>query len=285
MNVMTKTISTQNPRAIIGGNNPPEETPIDVAVDANAAVAIGLLTAPIDPFAAAFDAVRVNIVDLYEEAKLWLDGTPVEHQDQADAINTLKSAIKAATAAAEDIRVKEITPHQDTVKEIQARYNELIGNNKTVVGIAIRAEKACNDALRPYLLELDRQQQETARLAREEADRLHNEAMEAMRQRDPANLAQREEAETLVQVARQASTTATRAENSKAHAKGQERATSLRTIRTPQLVDAKLAAAWVWKERNEDLMAFILELATKEVRSASGKREIPGFTIVEEKVL
>jgi hypothetical protein len=248
----------ENPRAVIGSNNPPSEM-------------------------TAFDAIRINIEDLFEEAGQWLDGTPVTTQQQADAINTLKARIKDAHKAAEDARVAEIKPHQDTVAAIQARYNSLIGSNKTVVGIAVKAEQACNAALKPYLLELDRQQQEAARLAREEADRKQEEAMASMRQRDAANLADRDAAERLVQEAKQAEAAANTAEKAKAHAKGDGRATGLRTVYRAVMTNGTAAAAWAWNERNADLMEWIQDQAEQAVRA--GRRAIPGFEIVTEKVI
>lgn len=245
-----------NERAVIGNNMPPMTT---------------------------FEAIKINIVDLYAEARLWLDGTPIETQEQADAVNTLKDSIKKAKKAADDAYDEEVRPHQETVKEIQARYNELTGKNKSVTGLAIKAEQACNAALKPYLLELDRQQQEAARLAREEADRLQREAQEAMRQRDAANLAEREAAEALVVEAKKAETAAHKAENVKAHAKGEGRATGLRTIHRAVLADRKEAAAWCWVDHRDELMVFIQDLADKAVRS--GARTIPGFEVIEEKVI
>lgn len=248
----------ENPRAIMGGNNPPVElTP--------------------------FDALKIRINDLHEEALQWLDGTPVTTQEQANAINTLKASIKAATKEAEAARLEEITPPQQTVAEIQARYNELIGSNKSVTGIAIKAEQACNEALKPYLLELQRKQEEEAKRAREEAAKKQAEAMEAMRQRDAANLAQIEQAERLVKEAKEADAAARKAENAKAHAKGEGRATGLRTVYRAVIADEKEAAAWVWVERRSELMAFVQELADKAVRA--GSRQLRGFNVIEEKVL
>jgi hypothetical protein len=234
----------------------------------------------------AFEAVKINIDDLYDEAVLWLDGEPITTQEQADALNTLMSRIKDAAKAADDQRVEEKKPHDDAIDEIQGRYNPLISGffskNKTS-GKATLAMDAAKKTLKPYLDELDRKQQEAARIAREEADRKQREAMEAMRARDSANLAQREEAERLVQEAKAADTAAHKAENAKAHAKGEGRATGLRTVPRAVMVSRKEAAAWVWVDHNEELMTFIQELADKEVRS--GKRQIPGFDVVLEKVL
>lgn len=254
---MSKVAELFNDRAILGGNNPPEPTPFDMSKQA--------------------------IEDLYIEAGQWLDGEPVTTQAQADAINTLKAAIKAAKAEAEERRETEIKPHQVTVAEIQSRYNELIGKNKTVTGLAIKAEEACNAALKPYLLELDRRQQEAARLAREEAERKQQIASSAMQQRVAANLAQRDEAERLVKEAKKAEDDARKAEGLKAHARGEGRATGLRTVYSAVMIDPREAAAWVWKERNADLIAWVQEQADKAVRA--GARTIQGFTVIEEKVL
>lgn len=252
------TMIAENPRAVIGSNRPPIEM-------------------------TAFDAVKIHIEDLYEEAKQWMDGTPVETQDQADAVNTLKATIKDAIKAAEEARVKEIAPHKAKVDEIQDRFNELIGKNKSVTGIAIKAEEACNAALKPYLIELQRQQEAAAREAREEAARKQAAAMDAMRQRDAANLAHREEAEKLVKEAKAAEEAARKAEGAKAHAKGDGRATGLRTIYRAIMTDKKDAAAWVWVYHNDELIDFVQTLADKAV--SGGARTIKGFNVIEEKIL
>lgn len=230
-----------------------------------------------------FELDKQAITDLYEEAKLWLDGEKVATQEQADAINTLKDKIKKAAKAADENRKEEQKPWQAEIDASQARYNELIGKNKSVTGLAVKAEEACNAALKPYLLELDRQQQEAARLAREEAARKQAEAMEAMRQRSGSNLAENEEAERLVRNAKAAEEAARKADNAKAHAKGEGRATGLRTVHRAVMLNTRDAAAWVWKERYDELCVFIQDQADKEVRA--GIRTIPGFEVIEEKVL
>lgn len=230
-----------------------------------------------------FEESQTEIQDLYDEAKQYLDGEKVETQAIADLINTLKDKIKKASKKAEENRKVEIKPHQEAADEVQARYNTLIGKNKSVTGLAVKAEEACNAALRPYLLELDRQQREKAELARQEADKLRLEAMEAMRHRDAANLEQREAAEKLLADAKAAEEAANKADNAKAHAKVEGRATGLRTVWKAVMKDQREAAAWVWSERREELMQFVQEQADKAVRS--GVRSIKGFDVIDEKVL
>lgn len=223
-----------------------------------------------------FELCKEAIEDLYEEAKQWLDGEPVTTQQQADALNTLQTRIRDAAKEAEKYRKAEAKPFDDGKAEVQARY-------KPVIARADDADSAVKAALKPYLIWLDRQQQEAARLAREEAARKQSEAMEAIRQRDAANLSEREEAERLVKEAKAADEAARKAENAKAHAKGEGRATGLRTVYRAEMADAKEAAAWVWVERRDELMTFVQDLADKAVRS--GARQIRGFNVIEKKVL
>ena len=65
-----------------------------------------------------FEVCKKTIQDLYEEAKLWLDGEPVETQEQADALNTLESRIREAAKDAEANRKKEAKPFDDGKAEV-----------------------------------------------------------------------------------------------------------------------------------------------------------------------
>ena len=241
-------------QATIGHNNPPELT--------------------------AFDALKANIDDLFDEAKLWMDGEPVTTQEQADNLNTLESRIRDAAKAAEAERKREAKPFDDGKKAVQERYNPLVQKGKGKTDQAIECIKA---ALKPYLIEKERLQREAAAKAREEAEQKQREAMEAMQKRDAANLEQSLAAEKLVEEAKQAEANANRAEKQKAHAKGEGRATSLRKVWRAQMTDKREAAKWVMHDHPEDFLAFVQTKADQTVRA--GTRSIPGFNIVEDQVL
>lgn len=230
-----------------------------------------------------FELMAEHISDLYDEAKQWLDGEPVTTQAQADALNTLENRIREAAKDCEAMRKEEVKPYDEAKAEIQSRYNPLIGETKTVTGKTVSAINAVKAALRPYLLELDRKQKEAAEAARKEAEAKQAAAMEAMRSRDAANLEQAEAAEKLVKEAKAAEAEAARAEKAKAHAKGDGRASGLRSVWRATITDEKAAAGWMWTEHRAELMAFVQEQADKAVRS--GKRSIPGFSIIETKEL
>jgi hypothetical protein len=227
-----------------------------------------------------FDDIETRINDLYDEARQWLDGEEVTEQTQADALNTLASQIREAAKEAEEMRKAEAKPFDDGKKAVQERYNPLIQKGKGKTELALNAVKS---SLKPYLLELDRIQQEAAQKAREEAERAERDAQAAMQHRDPSNLEQQEEANRLAEQAKTAQQAANKASNAKAHAKGAGRATGLRTRTKVSIANERDAAAWAWKHEREQLMVFILTLAEKSVRAGSTK--LDGFSITEEKVI
>ena len=234
-----------------------------------------------NPPPSPFELMSEHINDLHAEAVQWLDGEPVTTQQQANALRKLEDKIREAAADTEKMRKAEVEPVDKQKAEIQARYNPLIGETKTITGKTVAAIKAVNAALKPYLLELDRKQREAEAKAREEAERTQQAAMKAMRERDAANLEQAEEAEHLVWVANQAEAQAKRAEKAKAHAKGDGRAKGLRTVWRAQMTDEREAAGWLWKEHHAELIAFAQDKADKAAKA--GKRTIPGFEITEHK--
>lgn len=243
--------------ATIGHNNPPEPSP--------------------------FDAIKVRIEDLYDEAKQWLDGEPVTTQEQANALNTLENRIREAAKEAEALRKSEVKPLDDAKAEIQERFNALIGETKTVTGKTVMAIAAIKSALKPYLLELDRQQREAAAKARAEAEEAERAALVAMQTRDAENLAEREDAERLVNEAKTKQAAATTAENAKAHAKGDGRASGLRSVWIAKMANEREAAAWAWTAHRDELIAFVQTLADRDVRA--GARHLQGFDIIEDRVM
>jgi hypothetical protein len=224
-----------------------------------------------------FDEIRGEINDLYSEARLWLDGEKVETQEQADALNTLSAQIKHAAKTAETLRKETVKPIDDEKKAIQAQFNPLKAKTEQAID-------CIKQALKPFLIELDRQQQEAAKIAQQEADekqRLATEAMIASRD----NLEAREAAERLAEDAKKSAADANRASKQKAHAGGEGRAVGLRTVTKVSIADEKLAARWVWLDpaEREQFMVYVLDRAQKAVRA--GATKIDGFNITQEKVI
>lgn len=246
----------ENPHAVIGHNMP-----------------------PMSPFEIAEKAVN----DIYGECMLWLDGKTIDTKDLADGVGNLLTEIRKAEKLADDTRKAEKAELDERVKEIQARYNPLIGDTKTVKGKTVLAATACKAALQPWLEAEAARVAEEARIAREEAERQRQEAEAALRESDANNLAERAAAEELLAAAKKADAAANKAERQTATAGGNfGRAIGLRTTYAVEISDPPAAARHYWKEARDDMMAFLVTLAERDVRM--GTRTIPGFTITETKV-
>lgn len=233
-----------------------------------------------NPPPSPFEAVQCHMDDLLTEARNWADGAKVENQEQADEISRLIEDLNKAEKAADDVRVAEKAPFDDIIAEIQDRFNAYIAPLKNKkpgkIPLAVSALKA---TLKPYLDALDAQKRAAEAEARRIAEEAAERAREAMQAVEATDLAGREQAEDLVNAARQAEAAANRAANDKAHASGGSRAMGLRRTFTPVMTDRKAALLHYLATRPADVTEFLLGLAVEEVRA--GKRTIPGFDVVE----
>lgn len=231
---------------------------------------IGHNNPPADPF----DGFAVHIQDLFDEAKNFLDGKAIESQGQADAVSALLDQFRKVAKDADAARAAEKKPHDDAGKAVQAKWKPQL--DKCELGA-----KTCKDALAPWLMKLEAEKRAAAEAARLEAEARAKAAAEAMRAAQADDLAAREEAEALVAAADEAMTAASRAEKDKAHAKGGERATGLRSYFRPELTDPKAALIHYVGQQPDAVKGFLTTLAEADVRA--GKRQIPGFNIIEER--
>lgn len=251
---MTDLALADNPRAVIGGNAP-----------------------PLTPF----EAVTQEIENLYDEAKLWLDGATVDSQELADGIGNLLRMIQAAEKKADELRKAEKKVLDDQVAEIQARYAPLIADTKAVKGKTVKAAAACKAALQPWLDKLAAEQAEAARIAREAAQKAAQEAQEAMRARDAANLAEVAQAEELVDVAKAAAKTATKAAKATPNAGTVGRAIGLRTVYIATITNARDFARWVWTDHYDEIAQYLPGIADRLATQL--KHDMPGCTVTEQK--
>lgn len=154
-------MNDMNPRAIIGGNNPPD---------------------PIDQALAPFG-------DYITEAEAWLDGQPVETEGQMKAVDALLKQIKAAKKAVEGAEETEAKPIYDQWKAAKARY-------KPTLDDLDRMAKGLVSAVDGFKRKLAAEKAEAERKARAEAAEAARKAQEAARQADAADIeAQRAAAE------------------------------------------------------------------------------------------
>lgn len=256
----------ENPRAVIGGNNPPEETPTAVTP-------------------ATWATLKIHMDDLLDLVR-GVTGVEIAEQAQADQIGKMLRDLQDAAKAADQARVAEKAPLDEAAKEIQDRYNEYIAplKNKTP-GLVSKAEAALKNQIGAWLKKQDDARIERERAAKEAADKAASEALAAHQAAKTSDdLDQIDAAEELMAAAEAASIELRQIEKSKAQVKGDFRAIGLRSIWKPVRIEGEGGKALSHYARTQPqrVIAFIEMLAAEDVKA--GIRSIPGFNIIEEKV-
>lgn len=218
-----------------------------------------------------FDEIVLEIEGLYDEAKIWADGSPVENQAQCDALDVLDKKLLDASKRLDALRVNEKLPLDEQVQAIQDRYNPLIQPKR---GKVDRARDALNPARAAWKKKLADEKAAAALKARIEAEEERQKAEDAIRA-SVGNLEAREKAEEQFDMAKEADAFANRQERRASTGLG------MRTIHRAELSDLSAAIKHYWATRQGDFSALVTQLAAADVRA--GKRTIPGFTIIEER--
>lgn len=238
--------------------------------DGNPRVRLGDNNPPLDPF----EAFKAHLDDLRTEAGNWLDGQPIETQAQADEVSRLLDEHRKVGKDMDAARTVEKKPHLDASKAVDGKWKPLIDGADLVAA-------TCKRLLGPWLQRLEDERRAAAEAARKEAEEKARIAAEAARAASGTNLEAQEQAEALVADAKAADQAAGRAEKERAQAHGGARATALRSYFKPVLTDGVIAARHYWQTNREACEAFFLNLAEKDVQA--GKRQIPGFDVLEER--
>jgi NADH dehydrogenase/NADH:ubiquinone oxidoreductase subunit G len=217
-------------------------------------------------------AFSLSIDDLYDEARNFLDGEPIETEGQANAVGIILTSLRKIRKDADAARADEKRPHDDAAKAVQAKWKPLLE----------KADRVINAAQRPLTDYLVRQ--ESARIA--EAERLAEEARKAEQQaqaamQNVASLDDAERSEQLVKDANKLAKAAKRTDKAKSHVAGMDRAIGLRTYWNATVTDYSALLRYMKEARPEDLKAMLRDYASAQVRA--GSRHIPGVLIEQEK--
>jgi hypothetical protein len=232
-----------------------------------------------------YESVKKQIEDLYGEARLWLDGAPIETQAQADEVARLKGMIAIAEKRANEARKLENEEADRAKAAVQKKYAPLISDTKSVTGLTVRATAALQAALTPWLVRLDNEQRERERVLREAADKAIADAQALAQAADITRLDDAEVVDVAVRDAKAAHHVAIVAEREKPRAGAGFtgfRAATLRDNWTATLTDGDAAMAHYWKMRRGDLEVFLTDMANKDAKASAG-RPIPGFDVKNEK--
>lgn len=224
-----------------------------------------------------YDAIKADIDDLYDEAKNWLDGTPIKTGAEAADVATLIDKFQKAWKAADTQRDTEKRPHTEAANAVQAKYKPLLDRANTAKDVAKKAQATWLVKLRDEQRKLA---DEAAAVALAEAQKARDAIAEA---NASADLDARERAEDMVAQAAEMIAGAQAAAKLKPQAKGADasRALGLKTVYEPEMEDSLIAMRhyWVIPDRRAEFEALMLDMARKDIRS--GTRSIPGIKINE----
>lgn len=212
------------------------------------------------------------IDDLYEEAKNFIDGTPVETQGQADAIGKIVSELKQIRKAADSARTDEKRPHDDAAKAVQAKWKPLLDK-------ADRAIDAAGKPLTAFLVRLENERRAEAQRLADEAAKAAQQAQEA--HRNVASLDDAERADELAKEAVKLEKAARRTDKAKSNVAGVNRAIGLRTYWKATVTDFGALLRYMKEARPDDLKALLSDYAISQMNA--GARQIPGVLIEQEK--
>lgn len=216
----------------------------------------------------------LNINDLYDEAKNFLDGSGIQSEEQAQAVGKLRDMIRAARKAADAQRAVEKKPHDDAGKAVQAAWKPLLDKCDL-------ATSTCERALVPFLQAKEAEQRAAADKAREDAAAAHRKAQEALAQSAADDLEARATADQQLKDANKATAAAAKLDKARPQIAGADRAIGLRSHFIAELTDARAALAFYMKRDPEALKAWLLQQAQADVRA--GIRQIPGVLVREER--
>lgn len=217
----------------------------------------------------------LHIDDLFHEAKNWLDGSGVSSAADAEGVAKLLDAVRQARKAADEQRKVEKAPHDAAAKAVQEAWVPLLAKCDLVAA-------TCKEALNPWQRKLDDEQRAIAEAANAEAERLRLVALEAAQgAAQTGDLSAREIADDALKAAETARKVASKADNAKPQVAGGSRAIGLRTSWIAELADARAALTHYMKVDGDELKAWILAKAQRDVNN--GAREIPGILVRSER--
>lgn len=142
-----------NPRAIVGGNNPPD---------------------PIDAICAAYEGMQ-------SESENWLDGSKVTTEAEMKAVDEIRKQAREWRLALEAGQKSASAPLHDAWKAELARWKPTLDDAK-------RIEDGLKALLDGFKQKLAAERAEAERAARDEAARKMREAEDAARLANPANI-------------------------------------------------------------------------------------------------
>lgn len=202
--------------------------------------------------------------DAISEAENWLDGTPVENEDQMKAVDAVIKDIRAAKSDLAKAKKSATAPLHDVWKAEIARW-------KPTEDDIERRLKGLAAVVDPFKRKLAEEKEAAKRAAYEEARRKEREAEEAARKADVSDYEAATEAARLQAEAVEAKKAASAA--NKDTVKG------LRTVTRYAIEDHRAALHWIAANDRDAVTAFIDEYVRRNHKTA----QIDGVKVWQEK--
>jgi hypothetical protein len=203
--------------------------------------------------------------DTIAEAEAWLEGKPVENEDQMRAVDALLKSIKDAAKAVDGAKDAEAKPLHDAWKAALARY-------KPTVDDLERIKKGLVALVDAFKRKLAAEKAEAERKARAEAEAAMRAAQEAARAADASNIeAQRAAAEAQYEAEKAAA---------RAAAASKDTVKGLRTTTMHEIEDYRAALHWIASNDRQAVTDFV----TEYVRRHHKEKPIAGVRVWQEKV-
>lgn len=201
---------------------------------------------------------------LIDEATNWLDGSPVENEDQMKAVDELLRGIKEARKAVTTAEESACKPLYDAWKGEKARWKPTVDDlDRMVKGLASLVDG--------FKRKLAAEKEAARRRAFEEAEAARRAAEEAARQANIGDIEAQREAAAAAEEARRAQMAAQAAK--KDTVKG------LRTVHRHEITDHRAALNWIIANDRDAVTAFIETYVAKNFR----EKAIAGVTVTELK--
>jgi DNA repair exonuclease SbcCD ATPase subunit len=203
--------------------------------------------------------------DHISEAENWLDGSPVQDEQQMKAVDALLKQIKAAKRDVTAAQKSESAPLHDAWKASLARFKPTIEDlDRQAKGLA-----ALVDGFKRKLAE---EKRAAERAAWEAAEKARKEAAAKAAAADTANIEEQRESDEARRVAQEAEKEAQLARRDAKGIKG------LRTVTRHQIESHKVALHWIAANDQDAMTAFIEDY----VRLNHKSKQIDGVKVWQE---
>lgn len=192
--------------------------------------------------------------DTISEAENWLDGEPVETEDQMKAVDALIKTLRTANTELGKAKKSASAPLHDAWKAELARW-------KPTEEDLDRIRKGLVALVDPIKKRLAEEKAAAERAARDEAARIEREAREKLRQADAANIEEQREAAEAAQRAEEAQKAVKEA--------ARDSVKGMREVWKFEITDMRDLVNWIARHDKDAMAEFATEYARKNHRAAN----------------